>query len=165
MRIAAGRLDREQDGSEVQSRERNDPQGHSSAQAPGLSDTGVIDDHRGRDVCSSLRAAKVSPAVIEEYTCSICGVTLETCHQWGPKCPKTGRKVCAECCYRCEHHVNWSGTWQCSYIFPEKKRAEARRRAQERFEEENRRISAAFYRRRKEEARKRAIKAAKAKRR
>lgn len=164
MRIAAGRLDREQDGSEVQSRERDDPQGHSSAQAQRLSDTGVIDDHRRRNVCSSLRAAEVSPAVIEEYTCSICGVTLETCHQWGPKCPKTGRKVCAECCYRCDLHVSWSGIWRCSYISQEEKRAEARRKAQERFDAESRRISEAFYERRREEARKRASKAAKTRR-
>lgn len=100
--------------------------------------------------------------VIELYTCCICGVTNETCKHWGPICKKTGERVCANCCYRCEHRVAWSGIWRCGYITAEERRERARMRSQERFTSESARISAAYMKRRKEQARERAIKAAKA---
>ena len=105
--------------------------------------------------------AEIIKANIEEYTCSLCGVTLKTCHHWGPRCKKAGRRVCAECCYRCEHHVAFSGTWHCSYITEKEKREIRLRRAQERFDTENAKISAAFHKERKEKAREWAIKKAK----
>jgi len=100
--------------------------------------------------------------ILEDYTCSMCGVTLETCHQWGPICKKTGKRVCDACCYRCEHRVSWSGIWRCSYITEEERREQARQRAQERFASENARISEAYMKRKRELARERAVKAAKA---
>lgn len=101
--------------------------------------------------------------VIELYICSLCGVTNETCRHWGPVCSMTGGRVCADCCYRCEHHVSWSGIWRCGYRSPEERKAEARKKAQQRFEEENAKISEAFKARKKEEARQWAIKQARAK--
>ena len=103
-------------------------------------------------------------AVIAEYTCSMCGITLAECHQWGPRCRKTGKRVCAACCYKCEHHIRWSGLWKCEYVTPEDRREQALIRARARFEDESRRISQAYTKKKKEEARQRAIKAAKAKR-
>ena len=100
--------------------------------------------------------------VIELYICSICGVTNETCKNWGPICKKTGRRVCDECCYRCEHRVSWSGIWRCSYIAEEERREQARQRAQERFASESMKISEAYMKRKREQARERAVKAAKA---
>lgn len=99
---------------------------------------------------------------IGRYTCSICGVTEADTNQWGPVCRKTGARVCAECCWKCQDHVSWSGIWDCSFITDEQKKALARKRSQERFDKENREISAAYHKHRKEEAKKRAIKAAKA---
>lgn len=95
------------------------------------------------------------------YTCSFCGVTLETCNQWGPICKLTGKRVCATCCFRCEHHYKWSGLWKCEYITEEDRKTERLKRAEARFEEENRRISEAFHKKRKEERRQWAIKQAK----
>ena len=100
--------------------------------------------------------------VIELYICSICGITNETCKNWGPICKKTGRRVCDECCYRCEHRVSWSGIWRCSYITEEERREQARQRAQERFASESMKISEAYMKRKREQARERAVKAAKA---
>ena len=101
-------------------------------------------------------------AVLEEYTCSMCGVTIENCHQWGPRCRKTGKRVCDACCFRCEHHIKFSGIWSCNFITPEKRREEVRKRAQQRFDDENKRISDAFLKRRREMARRRATKSARA---
>lgn len=70
--------------------------------------------------------------------------------------------MCATCCYRCEHHVSFSGIWSCGFVTPEQKKADVQRRIQNRFDEENRKISEAYMKRRREEAKKRAIKAAKA---
>lgn len=98
--------------------------------------------------------------VIELYTCSICGITNETCKHWGPTCKKTGRRVCAECCRQCEHHVSWSGIWRCRYITPDEKRTEARRRIQARFDAESMKISQEYRRKKREQAKQRAIKAA-----
>ena len=103
-------------------------------------------------------------AVLEEYTCSMCGTTLAECHQWGPRCRKTGKRVCAACCYKCEYHKSWSGLWKCEYIPPEDRYIQALARARARFEDESRRISQAYTKKKKEEARQRAIKAAKTKR-
>ena len=100
--------------------------------------------------------------VKELYTCSLCGITSEEHRCWGPICKKTGRRVCDICCYRCEHHLTWSGTWRCRYITEEEKKAERLKRSRERFESENRKISAAYYDRRREERREWAIKQAKA---
>ena len=101
--------------------------------------------------------------VIELYVCSMCGITNETHKHWGPICKKTGRRVCDECCYRCEYHISCSGIWKCKYVTPEEKRDDVQRRIRERFEEEERKISEAYKKRRKEEARQRAIKQARAK--
>lgn len=100
--------------------------------------------------------------IMEDYICSMCGVTLETCHQWGPVCKKTGRRVCDACCYKCEHRVSWSGIWRCGYITPEQKKIEARRRAQARFDAESAKISQAYSTRRREQARQRAARSARA---
>ena len=100
--------------------------------------------------------------VIELYVCCMCGITNETHKHWGPICKKTGKRVCDECCYRCEYHVSWSGIWRCKYVTPEDRREDVQRRIRERFEEEERKISEAYNRRRREEARQRAIKKAKA---
>lgn len=100
--------------------------------------------------------------ILEDYTCSMCGVTLETCHQWGPICKKTGKRVCDACCYRCEHRVSWSGIWRCGYIDPEQKKLEARQRAQARFDAESLRISQAYRANRRAQARQRAAKSARA---
>lgn len=96
------------------------------------------------------------------YTCSICGITSEEHKNWGPICRKTGRRVCDICCWRCEYHTAWSGIWRCAYRTEEIRMQEARQRAQDRFNTENEKISEAFYKRRREEAKRRAIKAAKA---
>ena len=98
--------------------------------------------------------------VLETYICSMCGITSETHHQWGPICKKTGSRVCDRCCFECEHHVGWSGIWSCNYISQSDKKEAAMKRARDRFNEENKRISSAYMKRRKEEARKRAIKSA-----
>ena len=100
--------------------------------------------------------------VIEPYVCCLCGVTNETCKHWGPICKKTGERVCAECCHRCEHRVSWSGIWRCGYITAEERREQIRKRSQDRFASENAKISAAYMKRKKERAREYAIKAAKA---
>jgi len=92
----------------------------------------------------------------------MCGVTLAECHCWGPVCRKTGQRVCADCCYRCEHHISWSGIWHCGFRSEEQLREERRKRARDRFDEENRKISEAFMKKRKEEARQWAIKKARA---
>ena len=106
---------------------------------------------------------KEKSRILEDYTCSMCGVTLETCHQWGPICKKTGKRVCDACCYRCEHRVSWSGIWRCGYITPEQRKADAAARAQARFDAENARISAMYHRNRREQARQRAARSARAK--
>lgn len=99
---------------------------------------------------------------IEIYTCSICGITSETHKHWGPICKRTGQRVCAQCCRKCEHHVSWSGIWFCRFKEAEDKQREIRRRIQARFEEESLKISQDYYRRKREEAKLRAIKRAKA---
>lgn len=96
--------------------------------------------------------------VIELYTCSMCGITSETHKAWGPICRKTGSRVCDECCFRCEHHITFSGVWDCNYITPEEKRKQALKRAQDRFDAENRRVSELVRAKWREEAKKRAIK-------
>ena len=101
--------------------------------------------------------------VIELYVCSLCGITNENCKHWGPICRKTGRRVCADCCYNCEHHRSWSGLWECMFVDPETRRSAALERSRARFDAEVAKISREHIRRRKAEARKRAIKAAKAK--
>ena len=101
--------------------------------------------------------------VIELYVCCLCGVTNETCKNWGPICKMTGRRVCDACCYRCEHRVSWSGIWRCGFRTEEQRREDAIRRAKERFDAENLKISRAYQKRRKEAARQRAIKRARAK--
>lgn len=74
----------------------------------------------------------------------------------------TGRRVCANCCYKCDHHIAFSGIWSCDYITPEQRREQARKRSQERFDAEVIKASEAFKQRRREKAREKAIKAAKA---
>lgn len=96
--------------------------------------------------------------VVEMYVCSICGITNETHHHWGPICKKTGSRVCDICCFECEHHVGWSGIWSCNYITDGEKKENALRRARDRFDKENQKVSDAYIRRRKAEAKKRAIK-------
>ena len=103
--------------------------------------------------------------VIELYLCSLCGVTNETCRHWGPVCKRTGERVCADCCCRCEYHRSWSGIWTCIYVDPETRKQDVLKRSNARFNEEVERISAAYIRKKKAEARERAIKAAKAKKR
>ena len=100
--------------------------------------------------------------VLELYVCSICGVSNETCRQWGPICRKTESKVCATCCYHCEHHVSWSGIWRCSYITPELRKEQALKKKRASFDEEVQKISAAYSRKRRDEARQRAIKTTRA---
>lgn len=102
--------------------------------------------------------------VIELYVCCLCGVTNETCKNWGPICKMTGRRVCDACCYRCEHRVSWSGIWRCGYITAEERREQARQRARDRFASESAKISEAYMKRKREQARERAVKAAKARR-
>ena len=87
--------------------------------------------------------------VIELYTCCICGVTNETCKHWGPICKRTGERVCAECCYRCEYRVSWSGLWKCDFVTPERKREEALERIRERERREITKASEAYYRQRR----------------
>lgn len=100
---------------------------------------------------------------VEIYTCSMCGITSDTHKDWGPICKKTGSRVCDLCCYRCEHHVSWSGIWRCSFVTPEDRREAALKRIRDREHAENARITEIYVRRRREEARKWAIKRAKAK--
>jgi hypothetical protein len=97
------------------------------------------------------------------YRCSKCGVTSETYKNWGPICPETGERVCDVCCWKCKHHIAWSGIWRCGYRSREDRMSDARKKAQDRFNAENEKISAAYHTRRKEEARLRAIKRARAK--
>lgn len=96
--------------------------------------------------------------VIDLYTCSMCGITSETHKAWGPICRKTGSRVCDECCFRCEHHIKFSGIWDCNYITPEGKRQAALKRIRDREHAENLRITEAYIKKRREEAKKRAIK-------
>lgn len=79
--------------------------------------------------------------VIELYTCCICGITNETCKQWGPICKKTGKRVCDACCYKCEHRRSWSGIWRCGYITPEDKRRAVLQRILDREETEIRKAA------------------------
>ena len=102
--------------------------------------------------------------VIELYTCSICGTTLAECKNWGPICKKTGSRVCAQCCYECEHKVSWSGLWKCTYMTEEDRKAEIKAQIQERFDAESKKISDAYHAERKRKAREYAIKQAKARR-
>ena len=95
----------------------------------------------------------------------MCGTTLRECKHWGPTCRKTSRRVCAECCWTCEHHISWSGIWHCSYKSEEILRAERDKKRQERFDAENMRISTAYHKQRRERARERAIREAKARKR
>ena len=99
---------------------------------------------------------------VEDYTCSFCGVTLEDCHQWGPICRKTGRRVCATCCYRCEHHSTWSGLWKCEYKTPQQKREEVLRRIHDREQAEIAKATEAYKKQRQEWARRRAKRSARA---
>ncbi len=93
--------------------------------------------------------------VIELYICSICGITNETHKNWGPICKKTGKRVCDECCYRCEYRVGWSGIWMCRFLTPEQRKAEAQRRIRDREHEEIVKATEAYDRRRQEYAMKR----------
>ena len=102
---------------------------------------------------------------IEEYTCSMCGITLAECKHWGPTCKRTGRRVCAMCCYKCENHVIWSGVWKCSFVTEEDRKAEIRARIQQRLNAEEKRISDIYLARKKQKAREYAIKQAKARKR
>lgn len=85
---------------------------------------------------------------------------MADCHQWGPICRKTGRRVCAYCCYKCEHHISWSGIWQCGFKDRETIKAETMKRIQDRFNNETAKISEAYRTRKKEEAKVWAIKQA-----
>jgi hypothetical protein len=156
------RNDRQQTREGIQCIERNDHERHSSSEADRISDTGVVNDNGRRNVSGTVRTAEIPAEVIAEYTCCICGITLRDCSHWGGKCRKTYRRVCANCCYKCEHHVSWSGIWRCGYTPPEQKRDDVQRRIRERFEEEERKASEAFNKKRREEAKLRAIKRAKA---
>ena len=95
---------------------------------------------------------------LEVYVCSMCGITSETHHHWGPICKKTGERVCDICCFECECHIGWSGIWSCNFITPEDKREQALRRSQTRFDEENRRVSKAIKAKWRKDAKTRAIK-------
>lgn len=99
---------------------------------------------------------------VEDHICSMCGINLADCKNWGPICKKTRRRVCDVCCFNCEHHRRWSGLWECTFRTPEERREAAIKRNRERFEEENRKVSQAYWERKREEARLRAIKAARA---
>ena len=147
----------------VQSIEGHDPERHIGAQKIGLSDTDIVAGSGRRDHGSRVRTAEIPAEIIAEYTCSICGITILEHKNWGPTCPRTQKKVCDCCCFRCEHHLSWSGVWRCAYITPEQRRENAKKKAQERFDQENLRISRAYHEKRKEEARQRAIKQARAK--
>ena len=67
------------------------------------------------------------------------------------------------CCYRCEHHLTWSGIWQCSYITPEQKREETLRRIRDREQIEITKSAAEYKRQKQKYAIERAKKAARAK--
>ncbi len=97
-------------------------------------------------------------AVVELYVCSICGITSETHHHWGPICKKTGSRVCDRCCYECEYRISWSGIWSCNHITQDEKNEAAMKRARDRFNEENRRVSRAIRNKWREDAKMRAIK-------
>lgn len=129
-----------------------------------MADQDIINDDSQREICGSVRASgAVQREVKELYTCCRCGITNIEHRAWGPVCPETGKRVCDICCLNCSYHVRWSGIWRCAYVSEAKKREEVKRRIRNSFEEENRRVSEAYYRKKREEARKRAIKAAKAK--
>lgn len=104
---------------------------------------------------------KITPIVLD--TCSICGITNAEYKNWVSNCPRTGCKVCDMCCYKCEHHRSWSGLWECTYKSADKRHEEARKRAQSRFNSECAEVTQIYRERRREYARKRAIKAARAK--
>lgn len=97
---------------------------------------------------------------MRDYVCSICGTTLKECKHWGPTCRRTRRRVCLDCCIKCEYHVRWYGLWRCSYITQEELRNAAAKRSKERFDAEVAKINTAYRKERREAAKRRAIKAA-----
>lgn len=161
--IKARRGERHTTLGEIPRRQTHHHSGCERPQSDGVSDPDIHEN--GKEyLWSGVRTGAPSDKTISEYVCSMCGITLAECRHWGPVCKKTRRRVCAECCRKCEHHIKWSGIWRCNYVTLEDRREQARQRAQERFNEENAKISAAYNREKKERARQKAIQAARARR-